>query len=606
MSREKTKPSIDEILELKKRCQDIYSALFAQYEEDEKYYELEFRELLKMPVEFPNSGIVLPTARDMVDSCVDHTDLFNARVYTNRKGTSMASDEEAEMMRKFYHGIVYRTAVESSISPWRVGAKHYWLHGLCVLKTVWDADRWLDKPEQKEGESEENYAGRIDEWRAGSMLSLPVVIQAVNPHSIMPDPYEGGGRFVFEVSEKLVYDARKRYPSWSNPKGKGLYQQVECTSFWTDTYRCEFYDDEPVLRVKGGIAKHSYGFIPYVFIDTGLGNVDSKADPTKRYVGVLRYIRDVLISESRNYSNADLVLSKNVFPYGFLKGRNAKQVTEIDQRFGQWNILPEDVEPQEVAPQVPPQALAAHLDRTSNYITAHAAPNVVRGIGEQGVRAARDRMIMSSQASVRYQYATEAFKAGTAKALINCAKLMKNVVPGDIRVWTRTPTDEFDVEINKNKMKEPFTCYVEFAPISEEDEYTRHDDLERLVKSGLVTDEWAVTQMSNINPIDEKRRKMKKIIRTSPAYQTALNQIIAMALQEKLTEAGVPPPMPPQGQPTQGQPTQPPQGAGRQVIPPVPQTARPFSAEENQNNLAQRRSQAPVNPFQGAGGGGNR
>ncbi len=615
----KITPTVEEIISLHTRCSTIYGGLQNQFKEDEQYYELDFRELLNLPEEFKGEGVVLPTARDMVDACVDHTDVTNARVFVNRKGTSLISADEVEMMRKFYLGLIHRTTVESSISPWRTSSKHYWLYGLAVMKTVWDADRWVDKPEQKTDESENDYAGRIDEWRSESTQSIPIVIQAVNPFTIMPDPYEGGGRFVFETRTELVFDVASKYPRWGNPEGKTADKEVTHISFWTPHYRCELYDGEPVLKVKGGVAEHAYGFIPYILIDTGLGNVAHDNDPKKRYVGVLRYIRDLCVSESRNYSINDVVLKRNAYPWFTIEGDNAEAVTVINQRYGVGNKLPRGTKIVQQTPQIPSQAIQQHLAITSDYIAAHAAPNVIHGLGESGVRSGADRRQIIAEAATRYQYSSEAFRNGTAKVLTNCAKLMKNVIPGDIRVWAKTPMDEFDIEIKKDKMKEPFTCYVEFAPVSEEDEYRRHDDLERLAQTGIVTRKWARTQMSNVDPIamelDEEIEKLK----VDPAFQQIITQYATGKLMEALTKRSQaeslenPPPAMPQEM-TQGVPqggivpsqniTQ--QGVPRQMISPIPQVAPLGSAEDLRNKLEQMRSKTPVNPIQGMGGGGNR
>jgi len=183
------KPKVEEIIgDLYPKCVEYYSEVRKAFAKDEKYYELDFADRLELPKEFAAEGIVLPTARDMVDTFVDHIDISNARVFVNRKGTSSAAEDEKEMMRKFYLGLIHRNNVEADISPWRVAAKHYAAHGLCVFEDVWDADQWLDKPERKEGESEDEYAARIDEWRAHQYNSIPIVIKAPNPYNVIPNP----------------------------------------------------------------------------------------------------------------------------------------------------------------------------------------------------------------------------------------------------------------------------------------------------------------------------------------------------------------------------------------------------------------------------------
>lgn len=611
MARKKNKPTVDDILELYDDCKRRYSesGLWGQLQEDESFYELDFRERLLLPEEFQDEGIVLPTARDLVDSSVDNTDIFNVRVWANRKGTSPRSEDEQNLLRKFGLGVLYRNNVESNISPIRVAAKHYWMHGIGILKTVWDADRWFSAPEKKNNESEDAYAARLDEWRSSHHDSLPIVIKAVNPRQIMLDPYYDGGMFVFETREELCFNVKERYDWWSNPLGRKITDKVDHISFWTNEYRCELFDREPVLKQQGGVVQHKYGFIPYVPIDTGLGNLSSDNDLTKRYVGVLRYVKDLLISESRDYSIGDIILKRNAFPWGTITGPNAQSVTEIFQQFGQFNALPEGVELEEKQPKLPPDALLTWLGVAANYLGGHAAPPAVRGMGETGVRSGADRRLIIAQAATRYQYANEAFKHGVAKVLSNCARIMKNVVPGDIRVWARTPVDEFDMEIKKGSLKEPFNFYVEFAPISEEDEYRRHDDLERLVTSGIVVPRWARKQMSNVDPDQMEIDEQVELMMKSEAFQTILAQyaggLLMQALQKRSRAESVDDPPPPinpvfgEGAPGQGG------EAGRRVVAPIPNVPVPGSAQDIQNSLAAQRAPKPINQS-GQSGGGNR
>lgn len=610
MTAKKTAPTVDKILELYDDCKKRYSesGLYSVFDGDDTLYELDFRKKLLLPEEVKKEGVVLPTARDLVDTCCDHTDIYNARVWVNKKGTSPKSEEEMNLLRKFGLGVLYRNNVEASISPLRVSAKHYWIHGLTIIKTVWDADRYRDKPEQKKNESEDAYATKIDTWRAEKPDSIPIVIQAVHPKNIMLDPYHSGGSFVFETTTELGFDVTQKYPAWSNPKGAQAATKVEHISFWTKDWRCELYDRAPVLTKQ--VVKHKYGFIPYVVIDTGLGNLTADNDLTKRYVGILRYIEDMLYSESRDYSIGDIILKMQAWPWGYVEGDNAAAVTEVFKKFGEYTQMPAETKLVDMAPRVPPEALLTWLGAAANYLGSHAAPPSVRGMGETGVRAASDRRLLIAEASVRYTYSNEAFRHGVAKVLSNCARIMKYVVPGSIDVWARTPTDEFDIEINKDAMKPPFNFYVEFAPVSEEDEYRRHDDLIRLVESTILPVADARKQMSNLDLPAVEKRELKAEIKANPLVQQVLSVWMAGKLGvaiEKLTVAEVaegkrpPPQITPPGMesPSQG-------GQGREVPGRMTGTMQgtPPPNAELQNKLANLRSQISAKPNQGQGGGG--
>ena len=600
------RPSVEAIQDLIVRLKEIYRPLHSAFEEEDRFYEGNFLADLKLPSEFAEMGSILPTGRDMIDGAVDHTDVANARVYVNRKGISASSKEAMEMMRKLYLGIIFRTSLEADISPWRVGSKHFWLHGAAVFQTVTALERWPDSPIRQEEEGEEEFGARVDEWRAQTHQSLPIFIRAIHPHNVMADPSYGEKKYVVERYEKMLYDVSLRWPRWSNPKRK-TDELVDYSSYCDALWRYEEADGEPLLPGEGVLA-HNYGFLPYVVIESGLGNLSYDGSLLKRYVGLLRYMKDLLIGESRAHSMRDIILKLGAWPWGYLEGPNAAAVEKLEQRFGTYTPLPEGVKPVQMTPQVPPEALRDHQMIIADYIAAHSIPRSLRGLPETGVRSRVDRQLMVAEGGAKLAYATQAFENGTAKVLINCARLLKNNVPGDVRVWARTPIDEFDVELKKDLMKEPFTCYVEFAPISEEDEYRRHDDLERLVSAKIVTLPWARRQMPNVDPEALEREEERERLRQDPVLQGLVSQYaqgkLARAISKASAAEGIPQATPPQGEIPSGVPGGQPE-LMRPMVPPVPQGAMPGSAQAMQLALAKLRSQSPISPTQGLGGGGS-
>ncbi len=603
------KPGIEEIKTLLLECERVYEPVHSLFEEDDRFYELDFKQYLDLPKEYKSQGIVLPTGRDDVDTALSHTDLFNARIHVVKQGDSEKAREAAELEKKFYQGLIYSTNVNSDISPWIVGGKHFWIYGLCCFRDTWDVDMWMDKPIQKSSESDTQYNERLQEWRTETYNSpLPEKIEAVNPHCAMPDPSYGGRLYVYEKHPKMVFDTQKMYPKWSNPKNRKITEEAEYVMYWDSQYRCDLVDGEPVLPVKGGIARHKYGFIPYVFIDSGLGNHSYDGSLTKRYVGILRYIYDLLISESRSYSLSEIVLSKTALPWGWLEGANAAQVTEIQQKFGTYTPLPEGVSLHDAIPQTPPKEMYQHLYQTSNYIPTHAAPRSLQGQGEEGVRSGADRRLVIAEAASKYNYATQAFAFGTARVLTNCAKILKNVISENVRVWANTPTGDMDVIIDPKKLIEPFNCAVEFAPISEEDEYRRHDDWERLAAAGIVTRKWIRKKMSDVDAEAMEAEEEMEKMRADPMLNQMVSQYASAKLSQVLSvkaAADNVQSMPPTTQSITGQPQQQMQ-AGRRLVPPIPNNAPLGSAGDLQNQLAGMRSQTSMSPTQGQGGGGNR
>ena len=614
------KITVEEVIRLRDKLKEEYRDIHKEFERDDKFYELAFKDELNMPKEppeFAKDATVLPIARQLVDVYTDHVDLDNARVLVAQKTTPEGNDEarekaeqEAELTAKAAKGILYRSLVEEDISQPRVAAKHQGLYGLGCIKTVYDADRWLLKPEQKAKQSDAEYNEIIDEWRHSRDSSMPIVNLAINPRNLYPDPSYGGRGFFIEVQEKVMLNVRNRYPKWKNPKGKEVDEKVTLTSYWDNEYRCELADDEPILQVRGGVVKHGYGFAPYVLIESGLGNMSYDADLVKRYVGILRYIRGVLISQSRNFSLHDVAMKLGAWPWYTAVGAMADQITTSKPTYGDIVPFPEGVKIEKRSPDLLPDAVVQQVAFVNSIIMDFVAPRATQGLAETGVRSAAHARTLADLGGVKFQYPSESFRNKMAKVLANDLMIYKNIVPDDMRLWSRTPSDEFDMVIDKKKLHPPFTFQVEFAPYSEEKEYTKHDDLERMVKSGIVNVKWARKQMSNVDWRQMEKDDHKAMVAADPAVQGPLSQMrsamVNDAIQRIMTEKGIK-----TGVGTENMPMIPMEGTenmpmmepGRSVVAPSSPKPLPGSADAMQNQLAAMRG--PGNG-QGEGGGGMR
>lgn len=615
------KPGIEEVLEIAVKCDKIYQPLWTKFEDNERFYELDFKADLNLPVkpiDYAKQAIILPTARANIDTFTDNIALDNLRVFVDARGTTKRAKEEQEMMRKFFLALAWWNNINADISPFRVGGKYFATHGLSPFRAMYSPDMWPDKPEKKKFESEKDYAIAMDKWRSDVSFTIPVIFSAIHPRNVMPDPENERKLYVIERYTRMCFDVSKRYPHWGNPENRKTEQECIFTDFWDDEYRCLLIDGEPVLKGAGGAVKHKYGCLPYVFIESGLGNHSYDYKPEKRYVGINTYLQDLLVSESKAWSIRDIVLMQQSWPWMYRTGppEVIKQLPDVDQSYGTVQDWPLDVKLVQVTPQLPPGALTDHILMTSGRINGFAATNSVRGVGEAGVRSAQDRQLMIAQGMQRYSYSEPAFRHGISKLLMIGAMIYKNVVPGDPKIWARTPPDELGVEIDKEMMSEPFNCHVEFGPVKPEDEYRRHDDLERLTKSGLYTVGWARKSMPEVDPIALEKDEERERIKNDPQLNALISQYAVVlanaAIQKRLVatqevQTGIPQPGAAASEMAMaGQPPSPPE-TGRRMVSPIPQMNPLGGAQDLQNQMANERSQIPMIPGQGQGigAGGN-
>ncbi|MFA5379621.1 MAG: hypothetical protein WC455_27935 [Dehalococcoidia bacterium] len=603
-------PTVEEVKDLYAANLMGFGSLYAAFDEDETYYELAFAGELNLPVEYKDLAVVLPSARNSIDTFADWIGIDNAKVQVSRRKQNKAEEESAEQLRRFGSGLVYMTNVNAAISPWRVAAKHYPLYGVAWLKTVYNADLWPDKPIQKKGESDETYKLRESEWENVCEGTLPISISAINPRCIMFDTGTTGQTWVIEHYKKPVEDVIRHWKKWKPEKGYDGGEEVLVIDYWDKDYRCVIVDGIAVLNTKSGVAKHGYGFVPYVCIDAGLGNITSDNDLSMRFVGMNRKIQPVLKSESRDYSLQDIVISKNGMPAVVLSGDNAVLVQKFDLSFGEVNKLPEGVKFEQVQPMMPPSEITQHYYTTREIIDGSTIPRSMRGQSETNVRSGSDRRQLMAAGQTRLKYPEMAFKNRSANVLNNCARLLKKI-PGNVTVFSHTPSDEFYDVIDKNKIREPINFHIKFNPTDPEEEFRLHDDLIRLKHEALLTKRSARKKMHDVNVDEEERQELKEMIFMSPAIQNGIQQLIGVmtqaAIQGRMAAEGLPgPTVPPSaGQPPTGSPTPPPGGMvtqNRQVAP-------LGSAQALQNQMNQNRSQTAMNPTQGrsafAGGSQN-
>ncbi|GAI31056.1 unnamed protein product, partial [marine sediment metagenome] len=136
----------------------LYSARNIAFDLDDTYYELLFRDKLGLPEEYKEDGVVLPTARDIVDAGTNHVSTVFARFLRPMRGTGPEAAAQAEMLRKFDTAMFYRTKIDSSISPWRVASRHGCTYGMWCFESLYDPDKLPSEPERESGESDTEFA----------------------------------------------------------------------------------------------------------------------------------------------------------------------------------------------------------------------------------------------------------------------------------------------------------------------------------------------------------------------------------------------------------------------------------------------------------------
>lgn len=519
----------------------LYSARNINFDQDDLYYELLFRDKLGLPEEYKDEGVVLPTARDIVDAGTNHISTVYARFFRPMRGTGVAAQEQATMLRKFDAAMFYRTKIESDISPWRTTSKHGCTYGMWCFETLYDPNKVPDEPEKRDGESDGDFTERMDIYNGELHDALPITIRAVHPRNVYPDPV--GECFIVEET-KTLGQARAEWPGRKilapTPEAGKPTGEVIQVSYFDRNYRAIYINGEPVLPGdEDGVIEHDYGFIPYVVGFSGLGNQSKSAKPELQAVGLIRYLRNLLRSESFAYSVYNIIIKAHSWPITFVSGPGAAVLAGIKLKFGKIYEKPPGVTIEDYVKSAPPEIVQQHMEYTSSILAASAAPRSVRGLPEAGVRSGTDRSLIIAEGRLKYDAILEQMQLSTAKVMSNCTKIAERVVPTDFHIWAKTPDEEFDFRVDRSKIKQHYTTFVEFTPVSPEEEARRHADMENLVKTGIISTATGRRRyMSHIDPEAEDIRVEAEKLRNDPAVRQVLAQIVAQELAGEATRLG--------------------------------------------------------------------
>jgi len=119
----------------------------------------------------------------------------------------------------------------------------------------------------------------------------------------------------------------------------------------------------------------------------------------------------------------------------------------------------------------------------------------------------------------------------TAKVMSNCTKIAERVVPEDFHIWAKAPDEEFDFRIDRSKIKHHYTTFVEFTPVSPEEEARRHADMINLVKAEVMSPSTGRRRyLSHIDPEAEDIRVEANKLRNSEPVVQVMAQMVASEL----------------------------------------------------------------------------
>lgn len=157
------------------------------------------------------------------------------------------------------------------------------LGGLAVLEgPLFDKNAWGEEPERKQGESEEEFNDRVDEYEARKEAYFPFRFAVIQPAYCCP--FDDGVGIVIEY-DRLVSDIKDTFPDWDSEK-LGRNDTAKWQMYDDGQWRCYLADDKPVLTGVTGDGIVPSIRVPYQWTFSTFGSNLKGASPAEKCVGI--------------------------------------------------------------------------------------------------------------------------------------------------------------------------------------------------------------------------------------------------------------------------------------------------------------------------------
>ncbi len=530
--------SVEDIVELKRSLESDHADAHDAFDRDERYYDLDFKNDLRLPDRLLSHAAIVPTARDMVDTAADHIASAEVRILVPSLGDSEAARDQAKMLQNGYYGFLHRLRTESHSDPILDAAIHLFLHGLSGLKVAYDHQRWVAQPLREAFATEGDYRGAMELWRHESKYAFPIPWTPVHPKALLFDP-TFGTNFVIEIQRRSVFDLKRRYPSW-NGGGRRITEVVEAWEFWSRTHRACFIENEPVV----GLQRHEYGRPPYIIEFGGFGHMDSEYRLDRRAVGILRYVFDLIVAESRAFTIADFATKYSAMPtyVGFYKQGRPKPNFLMEMGVINWMEVGENP-PQQLRLFEDSQLMMHHMANINVMLLNSRAPRSVQGLREPGIGSGYQQSLLSGKAALRYEKTKDALARMISVANSRTMQIVEKILPGDITVWGDTKNGPAETVIDRHAVKGHYVNQVNIEPVSPEENARNVRTMIELVQTGILAPDTAGRRyLSNVDWEEEEVKRAALEMQRSPEFRRVVNAKAAEMLAQRLGVSPLPKP----------------------------------------------------------------
>ena len=469
-----------------------------------------------------------PKARYLIDHAVDTQLSVDPKIKKFSKGRGGDHAARADRVEPALTAVMLDAAMKETSIPWRQAYSYLIAYGYTVMGQEWDESDKPVKPKRKDGEPEDDWKDREDEYDNASAGWNPVRIKAPHPSRVLMNPYD--------MQPKVAVIAAKRYSqdlaNLVKRKGKygskstgsytvesNPYKLIDTLDVWTDNWHA--------LKLKSGEVlvseRNWFGFTPWIHGFAGWGGEQAnseEADPKDMAVGMITGILELLRVDAQKAS----ALHNAVLEHGFAR-MGAKRPEEMAAALaaGTEAIIPGEKDDAWWLqyPEVS-RWMFQSQDIDNREIEAATYIRALTGERQQGVTTVGQQMILTQAANKKFYVPAKMIEH---MATIIASRILRQVVmrkePIILQGYKLTPPDiDGSFEVNAS--------FQQFDPLIQM-------DMRRLgmqeVSSGLKSAQTYRESDALIeNEAEEQKRLVKAEVYRLPEVHA---ELLALAVKEE-------------------------------------------------------------------------
>ena len=523
--------NLDDLKQITRQMEVYWNPLHKVMEEDEEYYDLDFEDELSMPTEFATDATVLPTARSNVDAIVDHVSPESRSIEVSAVSDAPEATKKARKEQRFHEAFLNFIEDSFDQSPFREGVKRLGMLGMETWKFV-PVPAPGRPTRKKKGESNEDFEERISLWKTEHSTTMPFRLIPLHPTEVLLDPFNDTPKWGIHVKNMYVGEVESIYPKWENSANKKLTDEVLVTEYWDDRERAVTVNGESAFGPDKEVVKHRHGTHPFIKGASGFGSDNADHEPAKRYVGINRYIKGVLQSESRNYSVTDIVLKQSAWPVRIATGDRANEVPNLDLKYGQVHPFPAGVKIEDLNPSLPPDMVFGHQSTASRIISDVAAPRAIKGLREPGTTSGIDQQTQIGEARLKYRPIATGIERMMTKLCQKAAIYMRTTIKHPVSLRAGARSDEI-FEIGPSAFSNPLPVRVKVNVLDPSDEIRKKNSTAAELAAGTIDQLEAIKEL---HPDKDAGKIQRRVWTDRMMMNPIVQQVIGAAIAEGLTQ----------------------------------------------------------------------